>query len=89
MLGDAPGRGAAVAALAVLVPPHLHVHLHEVAGLAPALPQRPPARHRHHAVHVVPAPGGQADGLDVGVVLHVAVQRQDRNVIPLKNLESV
>ena len=89
MAGDAPGGGAAVAALAPLVGPHLDVNLHEAAGLAPALPQRPPAGHRHDVVDVGLTPLGQADWLDVVSVLNRAFQGQDGNVVPLKNLKSV
>ena len=89
MAGDAPGGGAAVAALAPLVGPDLDVNLHEAAGLAPALPQRPPAGYRHDVVDVGLTPLGQADGLDVVTVLNSAVQGQDGNVVPLKNLKSV
>ena len=85
MAGDPPGGGAAVALLAPVVGPHLDVDLHEVVGLAPALPQRPPAGHRDDVVDVALAPLGQADRLDRVAVFNFAVKGQDRDVVPLKN----
>ena len=89
MAGDAPGGGAAVAALASLVGPHLDIDLHEAAGLTAALSQRPPASHSHDVVNIGLTPLGQADGLDGVTVLNGAVQGQDGNIVPLKNLKSV
>ena len=89
MVGDPAGGGAAVAPLALVVGPHLHVDLHEVVGLAPALPQGPPAGHRHDVVDVALAPLGQADRLDRRTVFNFAVKGQDRDVVPLKNFKSV
>ena len=89
MAGDAARGGAAVALLAPVVGPHLNVDLHEVVGLAPALPQRPPASHSHDVVNIGLTPLGQADGLDGVTVLNGAVQGQDGNIVPLKNSKSV
>ena len=81
--GDAAGRGAAVALLAAVVGPHVDLDLHEVAGLGAALAERAPARHRHPVVHVLLAALRQADRLDVVIVLHVVLQSQDGNIVPL------
>ena len=85
MAGDPPGGGAAVALLAPVVSPHLDVDLHEVVGLAPARPQRPPASHCHNVVDVALGPAGQADRLDRVAEFNFALKSQDRDVVPLKN----
>ena len=85
---DPSWRRAAVATLAPGVGPHLHVHLHQVAGLGAALAQCAPPGHGDLPVHVAVAAPGQADGLDVVVELDVVLHSEDGHIIPLQTVLS-
>ena len=87
MTSDPSWCGAAVAALAPGVGPHLHVHLHQVGRLAATLGEGSPSRHCDLlTLEVLPGVTCQADVLDVVGRLDGLVQGQDGNIVPLKEL---
>ena len=86
---DPPGSGAAVAAVAPIVGPDIHVNLHQISRLRPGLAQCPPAGHSDVTVDVFIAPRSQADGLDVGRELDVVLHGEDGHVVPLNTMLSV
>ena len=84
MRDDASGGVGAVAALALLVVPHAHVHLVEDVGAgAAAGPDGAPAGHLDGLASELVGGVGQADGADVVGLLNRALQGQKGNVVPL------
>ena len=91
VLRDPAWSRTSIAPSALLVSPHLHVHLHQAGWLAASLGESSPPRHRNLLpLEVLPGFACKADVLDVVCRLHLLVQGQDGNIVPLKrrNLEN-
>ena len=91
VLRDPARSRASIAPPAPLVSPHLHVHLHQVGRLASSFGEGSPACHGNLLpLEVFAGVTCKTDVLDVVRRLHLLVQGQDGNIVPLKrrNLEN-